>query len=91
MDCIWQDKDGGRIIIEQVQARTKEDVAKQLVAARKGKHMTQQDVSDLTGIQRANISRMESGRYNPTLDVLVRIAESIGMELEVNLKEKESK
>lgn len=41
-----------------------------------------------TGIQRPNISRLESGKYNPTLDMIVRVADSIGLEVEITLKEK---
>ena len=55
---------------------------------RKAKKITQADISDSTGIQRPNISRLESGKYNPTLDMIVRVADSIGLEVEITLKEK---
>ena len=50
----------------------------------------QKIISDNTGIPRPNISRLESGKYNPTLDMIVRVADSIGLEVEITLKEKKN-
>ena len=59
-----------------------------LVELRKQKHMTQQDIADATGMQRANVARIEGKRYTPTIDVLMRYAKCLGMEIKVSLKEK---
>ncbi len=66
-------------------------VAAELKSIRKERRMTQQELADLSGTQKSNISRMESGTYNPTLDFLVKIAESLGREVRVDLvgKDKE--
>ena len=70
-----------------VEAKTaREDVAAQVLRARKEAHLTQQNLADLTGTQKSNISRMESGRYNPSLDFLVKVATSMGKELSVKLQ-----
>ena len=61
-----------------------------LIRYRKAKKITQADISENTGIQRPNISRLESGKYNPTLDMIVRVADSIGLEVEITLKEKKN-
>jgi len=50
--------------------------------------MTQSDVSTVTGIQRPNISRLESGYYNPTLDMLVRLADSIDCNVKITFVDK---
>ena len=42
-----------------------------------------------TGIPRSNITRFESGSYNPSLEMLVRIAAALGMTLQLRLTEKE--
>lgn len=47
--------------------------------------MTQEDLANELGVKRPNITRFENGSYNPTLDMLVRIAESMDMELRVEL------
>jgi transcriptional regulator with XRE-family HTH domain len=58
-------------------------LATQLRQARIEKHMTQQAVAELAGTQRSNISRMESGKYNPSLDFMVKVAEAMDLELNI--------
>ena len=74
--------------VENIQLETRKNLIEQLIKYRKAKKITQADISDSTGIQRPNISRLESGKYNPTLDMIVRVADSIGLEVESTLKEK---
>lgn len=74
--------------VESVQIETRKQLIEQLIRYRKAKKITQADISESTGIQRPNISRLESGKYNPTLDMIVRVADSIGLEVEITLKEK---
>ncbi len=72
----------------ELQKQVREDAISQLVSKRKDKRMTQNDISLVTGIQRPNISRLESGNYNPTLDMLVRIADSMGLKVKITFSEK---
>ncbi|MEG1847458.1 MAG: helix-turn-helix transcriptional regulator [Lachnospiraceae bacterium] len=74
-------------LVEQNQRQIRETIAKQFVKYRKSKRMTQQTVADLAGIKRPNISRFESGDYNPTVDMMVKIATCVGLELDIRLKE----
>ena len=74
----------GQTPAEALSAR--EEVAAQVFRARKEAHLTQQNLADLTGTKKSNISRMESGRYNPSLDFLVKVASSMGKELSVKLQ-----
>ena len=76
--------------VESIQLETRKQLIEQLIRYRKAKKITQADISENTGIQRHNISRLESGKYNPTLDMIVRVADSIGLEVEVTLKEKKN-
>lgn len=61
-------------------------VAEELKAARLSKKMTQQELADMTHTQKSNISRMESGSYNPSLDFLVKVAASLDRKLKVTLE-----
>lgn len=70
------------------QKNLRENVTEQLVAQRKSKKITQQVLSDITGIQRPNIARIERGNYNPTIDMLVRMANGLGLDVEITFKEK---
>ena len=67
-----------KVIIEAEQKNTRRSVIEQYVQCRKR-----------TGIPRSNITRFESGSYNPSLELLVRIAAALGMNLQVQLTAKE--
>lgn len=56
-------------------------LARSLVLARKEKHMTQKELSEKTGINQADISKIETGNANPALSTLQRLAEGMGMVL----------
>ena len=58
-------------------------LANQLRQARIAKHMTQQAVAELAGTKRSNISRMESGKYNPSLDFMVKVAQAMDLQLHI--------
>ena len=45
--------------------------------------MTQEQLAQVTGINQANISRLENGTANPSLRTLKRLAEGMGMELKL--------
>ena len=74
----------GIVPAEAVSARAQ--IASQLRAARCGVNLTQQNLAELCGTKKSNISRMESGRYNPSLDFLVKVAKSMGMEVSIQVK-----
>ena len=73
-------------VIPQLYTDARCDLASQLRAARLSKNLTQQAVADMAGTKRSNISRMESGKYNPSLDFLVKVADSMGMQLNINIQ-----
>ncbi|MCR5417112.1 MAG: helix-turn-helix transcriptional regulator [Pseudobutyrivibrio sp.] len=60
-------------------------VAQELRDTRHQLNMTQESLADLVGTKKSNISRMESGKYNPSLDFLVKVADSLGKNLDVHL------
>src|SRR5712691_10035041 len=58
----------------------------QLKAAREAKGLSLADLTDLTGMDRSALSKLETGqRPNPTLETLVRYAEAVGKRLVVSL------
>lgn len=64
----------------------KSSVAEQVKMARKQAGMTQERLADIVGTKKSNISRLESGRYNPSFEFLSRIAQGLGKELEVRIR-----
>lgn len=55
-------------------------LAKQVIAARKEKSITQQQLSELTGINRGMLSRLESEDYIPSVPQLEALGEILGFE-----------
>ncbi|WP_416386246.1 helix-turn-helix domain-containing protein [Anaerobutyricum soehngenii] len=45
--------------------------------------MTQKDLSAITGITQADISRIENGTRNPSLNLLKKLAQGLGMQLKL--------
>ena len=79
------------LIIKYRQKQARKNLAAQYVQSRKAKKMSQQEVADIIGVKRPNITRFENGTYNPTLDMLVKIAEALDMELHIQLKNRKKK
>lgn len=58
----------------------------QLKAAREAKGLSLADLTQLTGMDRSALSKLETGqRTNPTVETLVRYAEAVGKRLVVSL------
>ena len=54
-----------------------------IVEGREMNDLTQEQLSAATGINQANISRLENGTANPSLRTLKRLAAGIGMALKI--------
>lgn len=65
--------------------KARQDMASQVRQARQDLHMTQQVLAERAGTRRSNISRMESGTYNPSLDFIVKVADSMGKKVSIHL------
>lgn len=59
------------------------DIIQAMIDARKSQNLTQKELSDRTGITQADISRIEKGTRNPSLEMLKRLAHGLGMQLKV--------
>ena len=75
----------GDVLIEKDSKRITDDIVDQLVAYRKKLKLTQQDIADATGINRANIARLELKKNEASLASLVRYARSMELDLSVEL------
>lgn len=78
-----------KIVIEVEQKSVRQSVVEQYVRSRKMQGLTQAELAKRAGVPRSNITRFESGNYNPSLEMMVRIAEALGMTLQVQLTAKE--
>ena len=66
-----------------IRRQTKMAIGQRIKFFRNRKGMTQKQLSDITGITQADISRLESGTANPSLRTLKRLAAGMGMALKL--------
>jgi transcriptional regulator with XRE-family HTH domain len=66
--------------------RPQYELVSQLIAARNEEGLSQEELAERTGIARSNISRLESGNYNPSFEFVTRVAKGLGREVHVELR-----
>ena len=59
------------------------DIIQAMIDARVGQNMTQKELSARTGITQADISRIENGTRNPSLNMVKKLAQGLGMQLKL--------
>ncbi len=58
-------------------------IVRAIIEGRERRDLTQQQLAEITGIQQADISRLENGTGNPSLRTLKRLAAGMGMQLKL--------
>lgn len=61
------------------------NIIQAMIDARKQQNLTQEELSKRTGITQADISRIENGTRNPSLEMVKRLAKGLGMQLKLEL------
>ena len=61
------------------------NIIQAMIDARKQQNLTQEELSKRTGITQADISRIENGSRNPSLEMVKRLANGLGMRLKLEL------
>ena len=61
-------------------------VGNAVISARAKKGISQKELSEATGIDQSDISKIERGVANPSIRTLHRIAEAVGAELRVSIE-----
>lgn len=56
-------------------------IIRAIITGRERNALTQEQLAQITGIDQANISRLENGTANPSLRTLKRLAAGMGMKL----------
>ena len=59
------------------------DAIRSMIKARKSQNLTQKQLAELVGIDQGDISKLENGLRNPTIQLLKRIADSMNMTLKI--------
>jgi DNA-binding XRE family transcriptional regulator len=56
-------------------------IIREIIKFRKEHNLTQKELAEMLETKQSNISRFESGNYNPSLKLLKKIAEKLGKKL----------
>lgn len=62
------------------------EIGKAVTKARKRNRLTQQGLARKLGTRQANISRIERGLQNLSLDLLVRLNDTLGLDLKMEVR-----
>ena len=65
------------------------DVIRAIVEARTSQNLTQKELAERTGINQADISKLENGTRNPSVNLLIRLADGMGMMLKIEFVPKQ--
>ncbi|MCR4937031.1 MAG: helix-turn-helix domain-containing protein [Lachnospiraceae bacterium] len=65
------------------------DVVRAIVDARTSQNLTQKELAERTGINQADISKLENGTRNPSVNLLKRLADGMGMALRIEFVPKQ--
>ena len=65
------------------------DVIRAIVEARTSQNLIQKELPERTGINQADISKLENGTRNPSVNLLKRLADGMGMVLKIEFVPKQ--
>lgn len=65
------------------------DVIRAIVEARTSQNITQKELAERTGINQDDISKLENGTRNPSVNLLKRLADGMGMALKIEFVPKQ--
>lgn len=72
--------------LEYEKLKPRYEIISQIIEERARQQITQEELALRVGTQKSNISRLESGTYNPSLDFLMKVARSLGKEIKITLQ-----
>lgn len=66
-------------------------VVRAIIDARNQNNLTQKELAERTGINQSEISKLENGTRNPSIKLLQKLADGMGMVLNVSFSPKPTK
>ena len=70
---------------EYNRAAVRYDIMSQLFDLRMNLDITKDELANLSGVPKVYISRLEEGTYNPSIDLLAKVAQSLGKMIKVSI------
>ena len=65
----------------------REYIGQQLAALRNKQGLTTRQLADMCGVTYDNISKIENGRYNVSIDILQKVCDALGADIRIIEKE----
>ena len=66
------------------------EIVRAIIDARKKENITQKELAKRTGIAQSDISKLENGSGNPSIQTLQRLADGLGMEVKIKFIQKQA-
>ena len=66
--------------------RSMDILGKMIKATRQERHLTQEALGEMVGVQKAQISKLESGANSATIDTILRVFNALKAEINFNVK-----
>ena len=63
-------------------------IISQLISARLSQNISQSELAARLGTNRSNICRLETAKYSPSIDFLIKAADALGLDFDVMLRER---
>lgn len=63
-----------------------EVLGRMIRAARKERHLTQEELGKLVGVKKAQISKLESSANSATIDTIIKVFKALNAEINFNVK-----
>ncbi len=77
------DINGANILIEDVQHTGRVMFGANLRELRKEKELSQTQLSKMANVERANIARIENGKFNLSIGIMIKLAAALGKDIEI--------
>jgi transcriptional regulator with XRE-family HTH domain len=68
---------------DELKKKVRDRIGLRIMTLRKLQGLTQKELANRAGIQRAHLSRIEAGKYAVTLETIQAIAEALGMTVDI--------
>jgi transcriptional regulator with XRE-family HTH domain len=68
---------------DELKKKVRDRIGLRIMTLRKLQGLTQEELANRAGIQRAHLSRIEAGKYAVTLETIQAIAEAFGMTVDI--------
>ena len=68
---------------DEQRQQLRDRIGLRVVALRKMRGWSQQELADRAGLQRTHVGRIEAGRYAVTLETVQAIAQALGMTVDI--------